>query len=187
MNILKTLLNLLRIKHWIKNVLIFVPAFFDTSKLSTNNLISLVVGFISFSLMASAIYIFNDIQDIEKDKKHTIKRKRPIASGNISIKTAYYIFIILAIISLLTSILFLPNIWPLILLLIYFIINILYSKWLKNIPIIDIVIPVAGFIIRILFGGAIVNVNISNWLYLTTMSASFFMIFEFHKFILYHK
>ena len=160
MNKLKTLLNLLRIKHWIKNTLIFIPAFFSTSKPTADNYISLIVGFISFSLMASAIYIFNDIQDIEKDKKHAIKQKRPIASGAISIKTAHFVFIILAIISFLACILFFQTVWPPILLLIYFTLNILYSKWLKNIPIIDIVIPVIGFIIRILFGGVIVNVYI---------------------------
>lgn len=171
---MKSIIKMMRPKHWIKNLLIFIPLFFSLN-LSCSKIITLVIGFLSFSMLASSIYIINDIFDVESDRLHPEKKKRPIASGEISIKKALIISIILivlsfAINSLISTKIILTNI----LLGLYLILNILYSKSLKNIPVIDIFILASGFIIRIFYGGFLVDVPISEWLLLTTLNAALF-------------
>ena len=96
---MKEYVKLIRPQHWVKNALVFVPAFFAGELFRKENITVLVVGFIAFSFIASVVYIFNDICDVEKDRLHEIKRKRPIASGAVSIKKAWIILIILLIIA----------------------------------------------------------------------------------------
>lgn len=176
---MKSLFNLIRPKHWLKNLLIFTPLFFSASSLNESKFIISIIGFLSFCLLSSSIYIFNDICDINNDKKHAIKKNRPIASGKIAIKTAYFLMFFLLFISTTINLVFFhyqPT--AIIILCVYFLINILYSKWLKTYPIIDIVILATGFMLRILFGGIIVDISISKWLYLTTLSAALFIAFS---------
>ncbi len=177
---MKKYFKLLRVKHYIKNILVLLPIIFSKNLLNTNKLIPAILGMLSFCLCCSAVYIFNDIRDIEKDKKHPTKRERPIASGSVSINRALIIGICLIILSLLfvlaIYIRFNINIYASIgYLFLYFILNIAYSFGLKNKPIIDIVILVSGFVIRVLFGGIVVQVDISSWLYLTIISISFYL------------
>ena len=92
---MKTILKLMRVKHYIKNILIFLPIIFSYNFSNTTFLIKTIISFISFCLIASCVYIFNDIQDKDLDSKHPKKKNRPIASGKISIKFAYLILLII--------------------------------------------------------------------------------------------
>ncbi len=171
-------LKLIRIKHWIKNSLIFIPLICSLS-LTKTNIINTIIGFLSFSLMASFIYIINDIKDIEKDKLHPKKKKRPLASGKIKISTAIIIGIVLLILSIILNLLISPKLLTpsLIILISYLIINLLYSNGLKNVAIIDVVILSTGFILRVYYGASIINVDVSNYLFLTILNASLFLGF----------
>lgn len=106
-----------------------------------------------------------------------MKKQRPIAAGIISIKEALIISLLLTVISVLLNLLFINNINGLSLIILYYLLNIGYSFCLKNIPIVDIVILVSGFVIRVLYSASITSLEISNWLYLAVMSGSFFMGF----------
>ena len=174
---IKAIIKLLRARHWLKNILIIVPCFFSVFKFNYDVIVNLLLGIGCFCLISSAVYIFNDICDVMADKKHLIKRNRPIAVGIISKKEGYIIILILLIISVSIHVIFIRNLYALLFLILYFVLNILYSIKVKHIPILDIIVLVSGFIIRVLYGAFISNVVISKWLYLTIMSVSFFMVF----------
>ena len=136
----------------------------------------LVWLFFSFGFMASTIYIINDIEDIEYDKEHPVKKKRPLASGEISMRRGKFLAIILFVLSI-SMCLFFSNkkLDSLIVLLCYFLLNMLYSRGLKNTPIIDVAILSAGFLLRVIYGSVFMDIVISDWLYLTVISMSFFL------------
>ena len=169
-------LKLFRVKHYIKNVLIFVPLLFSHQFKNVNLILSVFIAFLSFSLLSSAIYIFNDIKDKDLDSKHPKKKFRPIASGEISVKKAYIFHFLLYFLSNMIILLNSNNIlYQLIVLNIYYLINIIYSIKLKNIPIIDITCIMVGFLLRVILGCLVVNVLISSWLYLTIVSFSYYL------------
>lgn len=174
---LKNILKLMRIKHYLKNGLIFLPLIFNSQLFEIKPLLMTFYGFISFCLISSAVYVINDIKDVEKDRMHKIKKNRPIASGAISIKEAILLFIVLTISSLCINVFIIKEFSSILLISLYLILNIMYSLGLKNIPIIDVVILVSGFVIRVIYGASITSIEISKWLYLTVMSGSFFMGF----------
>ena len=181
-NILINYITEMRIKHYLKNFLIFLPCFFSGNLFNIRYFFITFVSIISFCLMSSTIYIINDIQDIDKDKLHEKKRNRPIASGKIKIKNAKIfaisIFSLSIIINLIEIIFLNCNIISLIILISYFFINICYSvfKW-KNIPLLDVVLLSLGFYLRVLMGSVITNITISTWLYLIVLSGAFYMGF----------
>ena len=173
-------LKLIRVKHWLKNMLVFLPLFFSMNLFNKNMITNIVISFIIFSFTASVVYIINDIKDIEKDKKHPIKCKRPLASGEISKNKAIMTSILLLIaIGALMYLLYtkINNIFIFIIPLVYLVINILYSYLLKNIPIIDVSIIVLGFVLRVMYGGVSINVEVSKYLYLMIIFGSFFLGF----------
>lgn len=173
-------LQLIRIRHWFKNVLIFVPVVFNRN-FNYKTIIQVIIGFLCFCFIASFIYIFNDIQDVNKDRLHITKRQRPIASGAISISTAWMIAALLfsAAVCALCYLYYIccGNKLIFILPASYLIINILYSKGLKNIAVLDVLILAAGFYIRTLFGSAITNVVMSNWLYFVILFGALYLGF----------
>lgn len=176
----KQYLKLIRVKHWLKNILIFLPLFFSNNLLNSSMLIKSVVAFLIFSFSASVVYIINDINDIEKDRLHKIKKERPLASGKISKKEAIRVIIFLIIMSLISMIVlykYTSNIGVFLVPIFYIIINILYSKKLKNIPIIDVTILMIGFILRVMYGGIVTNIEISKYLYLMIMFGSYYLGF----------
>lgn len=177
---IKNYLKLIRVTHYIKNGLIFLPLFFSGLYKDVNNIFICLLGFILFSLTTSIVYVFNDICDIEKDKLHEVKKHRPLASGVVSKKEAYLIIAVLCFIIIGISIYtFTININPLVFALIitYVIINLLYSKWLKNIPLVDVMVLVSGFLIRVFIGALLIDTEVSHFLYLTIMAAAFYMGF----------
>ncbi len=168
-------IKLIRPKHAIKNFLIFLPLLFSGNFFNLYNIKTTFIGFIVFTLIASSIYIINDINDKDKDAKHPKKCKRPIASGKIPVKNAIIYCILLFIIA--GALIFISNmpIYSVILVLVYFGLNLGYSFGLKNIPLLDIAILVSGFVIRVLFGGSLLNITLSNWLILTILTISFYL------------
>lgn len=171
---IKYYLKEMRLHHYIKNLLVFVPLICSKQFFQTDKLINSIYAFLSFCFISSAIYFINDIRDIENDKKHPTKCKRPIASGQIGIKSAIMFAVLLIVISIIFSALCF-NLYAFILMLLYFILNIGYSFGLKKIPLLDISILVSGFLIRVLYGSFVTDIQISNWLYLVVISAAFYL------------
>lgn len=172
---MKDIIRLLRVEHWIKNSLVFFPIIFYKSLRSEDYLIGLM-GVITFSLIASSVYIINDIRDVEKDRLHEVKKNRPIASGQVSIPLAVSICIGLIVMSNILNIFIAEDkIWSEIWLLLYLILNILYSFGLKDKTIIDVVILASGFVIRVLYGGTVVAIEVSPMLILTVLMFSLYM------------
>lgn len=174
---MRDIISLMRPKHWIKNVLIFIPAFFSKELWEPQIMMNLFVGFFCFSLVSSIVYIFNDIKDMEKDRQHEIKCMRPLASGAVSKKEALRLSMFLGVSTVLLGCLIktgmpvLHRIWC----GIYFMINLAYSMKLKNVPIVDVAILASGFMIRVFYGAAVSDVTASGWLCLTVMSFALYM------------
>jgi decaprenyl-phosphate phosphoribosyltransferase len=166
-------IKLLRPEQYTKNLFIFLPVFFGIKINDINILLNCFYAFLIFSLVASSIYIFNDIFDAEDDKKHPVKKNRPIASGKISIKSAYIILILLLLISLPLTYFLNHEVFYLILL--YIILNIGYTIRLKHIAIIDIFIISSGFIIRLYIGSAISEISLSVWIEVMTFLLALFI------------
>ena len=172
---MKKYLKLLRVQHYLKNVLIVLPFICGKQLLNVDMWLKVIPGVIAFCLISSAIYIFNDIKDKEKDKKHPTKCNRPIASGAVSVKKALIIGAFLIVTSIIFNY-FTYSPWTSYLIIgLYFILNISYSFGLKNVPIIDICILVSGFFLRVLFGSVITGVELSSWMYLTVTMLSFYL------------
>lgn len=171
----KSYLKLMRVKHYIKNLLIFLPLIFSLNFYNMELTIKTLVGFFAFCIICSVVYIINDIQDVEKDRNHPEKCKRPIASGKVSKKEAYILAISLLVIAILIGFVAKINYASFGILAVYLALNIIYTKILKNVPIVDVVILVACFVLRVVYGATLINVTVSNWLYLTIISFSFYL------------
>ncbi len=162
-----------RISQWIKNVAVFAPIVFSGFLFVDDNLVKVVWAFFIFSLISSAVYIFNDIIDAPKDRHHPFKKKRPIASGQLSIQLALGWMIVLGtsallLASQLSSFFF----WSVVA---YLILNIGYTLWWKQIPILDVLSIAAGFILRVYGGAFVINVHMDVWFLLTVISLSLFL------------
>ncbi|MDP4008073.1 MAG: decaprenyl-phosphate phosphoribosyltransferase [Candidatus Peregrinibacteria bacterium] len=172
--IFKTFFKQIRISHWIKNLLVFAPLFFGGHVLRVDELGSTAMLFAAFCMLASSIYIFNDILDRESDALHPKKKHRPIASGAMSIKTGIFIMIIFLVIAMLLASQF--NFKANLLLSLYFILNLGYSMVLKHIPIVDIFLIAAMYLLRIKAGGELIDVYVSEWLILVTLFLALFLV-----------
>ena len=160
-------LRLIRIKQWLKNLFVFLPIFFAGKILDLHLLLNSIVAFFSFSFIASSIYIINDYIDIEKDKMHPEKKNRPLAAGKIRINHAIIVFLFLVLASYFMG--YLIHSWGVILIIsVYFLMNLAYSFKLKQIAIVDVVIISLGFLLRIYMGGFATNLPISVWAILVT-------------------
>lgn len=171
---MKDYVKLLRVKHYIKNVLIFLPMFFGGSIFEAKKLRNAGMGFVCFCMVSSAIYILNDYRDREKDRLHPKKKERPIASGRIKPINAMVALVVCLAIAGTVSV-YLDNWEAAFCLILYFALNVAYSMGLKNKPIVDVVILAAGFVIRIFYGGFVTNIKISKWLYLVVVTGSLYM------------
>jgi decaprenyl-phosphate phosphoribosyltransferase len=171
--IIQNLLNFIRVKHWIKSFFIFFPIFF-AGKINLIYSFDFFYLFFSFCFISSAIYVLNDIIDVDQDKLHPIKKNRPLASGFFSKKLATLLFFFMLLLSIL-FIDFTNNSYYYV--ISYFILNLLYSFYLKKIAIIDVSCISIGYVLRVIAGGVAGNVYISHWLiilvFLLTISISF--------------
>ena len=167
------LIMMIRVAHWAKNLFLYIPIFFAGDIFDPNRDINVTIGVIAFSLIASAIYILNDIKDINYDRCHPVKRYRALASGRVPITTAVVIMGLFAIASLLLA-------WHcgykfFCIICIYLILNVGYSFGLKNISILDILILSTGFVLRIKGGAVLGQVGISQWLIIMVFLLSLFL------------
>lgn len=175
---MKKYFKLLRIKNYIKNTLIVIPMVFGKCLFEFNLIPKMIWGFVSFCALSSAVYVFNDLCDTDRDKIHPVKQNRPIANGSISKNKATIIMVVLIIACVISNYMACGNkISSWLLLGVYLAQNILYSLKLKRIPVVDVVVLALGFLIRVFYGSAILSISVSNWLYLTIIAISFYIGF----------
>lgn len=161
---LKYIIKEMRPRQWTKNAFVFAALVFDRKLLNGQAFGKTALAFLLFSLLASSVYIFNDILDLEYDRNHPLKKDRPIASGKLPVRAALIIgFILLAI--ALAGAYFLSKGF-LAICAVYFLLNLAYSKWLKHIPLIDVMVIAACFVLRVAAGVSVIEVQrFSPWLY----------------------
>ena len=171
---LKAVFNEMRVWQWSKNALVFAPLIFGAKLFELNPLVDTVLVFFAMSFAASTAYVFNDLFDIEDDKKHPVKKKRPLASGALSVRQGKALIatsLVLAIgLSLLVSVQVLA------LVILYLVFNLLYSKILKHKAILDILIVAFFYIYRVYLGAVATDLHVSGWILLTTFLLALFMI-----------
>ncbi len=165
--------SLIRAKHWLKNGFVFLPIFLSNTYSDLDAIGLSVVTFISFSLAASAIYVINDIVDIQKDRNHPLKMNRALASGKISIPQAICIEF-----TVIGSALYFLNFLPVEsfgVIIIYFVLNLIYSIALKHVVFIDVLIIATGFVLRVAAGAFAINWDVPLWLILVTFFLCLFL------------
>lgn len=170
---MKNYIKLIRPHHYIKNMLVFSALTCSGKLFEPDKLYAGFLGFLSFCMVSSAVYIVNDIRDVENDKRHPSKCMRPIASGKVSTKNAWLLAGTLLILSFACN----RSVFrgsSTMLLALYFILNLAYSFGLKNIALLDVSILVSGFLLRVLYGAIVTEIKISNWMYLTITSLAFY-------------
>ncbi|WP_262302170.1 decaprenyl-phosphate phosphoribosyltransferase [Segatella hominis] len=173
---LSALMRLIRPKQWIKNGFIFMPLFFGGELFNTGALLAGVIAFFAYSFAASSIYCFNDIYDVEADRRHPVKCHRPIASGAVSVKQAYGLMILMLALSIGCSSL-LDGWETMDIILFYWCLNLGYCAKFKQYAIIDVCIVAFGFVLRLLAGGVATGVVLSKWIVLMTFLITLFMSF----------
>jgi 4-hydroxybenzoate polyprenyltransferase len=173
---IRGLIKTMRIRQWTKNAFIFAAIVFDGKLFQLSDLLHTLAGFGLFCLISSTVYIFNDLLDLEADRQHPTKKNRPIASGKLPVSVAISTGIILLILTLLLGYLLA---WQFALVLLaYFVMMLVYSKWLKHIPIIDVFIIATGFVLRVHAGTTLIQVQrFSPWLYVCMTLLSLYLGF----------
>ena len=170
---MKNIIYLIRPHHYIKNILILLPLFFSGQFINISQVLNGLIAFFAFSISASAIYIFNDYIDIKNDRKHPKKKYRPLASGSINKSISLYLMIFFLIIGIFTM--YFVSINSLIVLIIYIILNLLYSLKLKQISLLDIYIISFGFVSRLYVGSFAYNVKLEFWIIIMTFLLALFL------------
>lgn len=163
----------MRPQQWIKNFFIFAPLVFSRNMFNLPLVLRAVAAFAAFCLLSSAQYFINDLKDIEEDRRHPLKSKRPLASGQLKKTPALIAAAILAAaaVSMAAGI----NRSFLLISLTYLFLQLAYSFWLKNVVILDIFVVAAGFLIRVVAGGFAIRVSISSWLLICTILLALFL------------
>jgi 4-hydroxybenzoate polyprenyltransferase len=173
---ISALIKTMRPRQWTKNVFIFAALVFDKQLFVVESFTRTLAGVILFCLISSCVYILNDIVDVKEDRKHPEKKKRPIPSGKLPIRVAWIVLIVLVVVTFILAGLLSPAFEAVI--ISYFIINIAYSKWLKHIPILDVLIIASGFVLRVHAGVTLIEVErFSPWLYVLMTLLSLFLGF----------
>ncbi|MBA7944156.1 decaprenyl-phosphate phosphoribosyltransferase [Citrobacter sp. RHBSTW-00271] len=167
------LVKLIRPKQWIKNSFVLIPLVFSGEFLNVQSINEALQAFFLFCIASSAVYILNDLNDIEKDKLHPTKsKKRPLASGEISRVEA--IILLMAIYGcLIVSVFIIPNVFYVV--LSYLILNVFYSYYLKHQPVVDIFCISIGFVLRVYAGAVALNVPVSSWMFVTTLCLALYL------------
>ena len=169
-------MRLIRPKQWIKNGFIFVPLFFGGALFDATALLKGIIAFVAYSFAASSIYCFNDIYDVEADRRHPVKCHRPIASGAVGIKQAYAMMMLMFVLAMAVSTLL--GSWEATgIILFYWLLNLGYCAKLKQYAIIDVCIVAFGFVLRLLEGGVATSIVLSKWIVLMTFLITLFMSF----------
>lgn len=174
---LRGLVRTMRLKQWTKNGFVFIPILFDR-QLSLSNpgpFLRVLAAFALFCLMSSAVYVLNDIVDVEKDKQHPKKKLRPIPSGQLPIPVAVVAAVALPILSIGGALLY--SVPLALVLIVYYAKDLAYSFYLKNVVIVDVLVLASGFILRVLAGAVVITVTaFSPWLYVCVGMLALFLV-----------
>ncbi|MDN5554476.1 decaprenyl-phosphate phosphoribosyltransferase [Prevotella sp.] len=175
---IKAYLKLIRPKQWIKNFFVMVPLFFGGELFNLKSLIAGAITFLAYSFAASSIYCYNDIHDVDDDRRHPAKCHRPVASGSVSILRAYILMVLMILLSM-GCIVFLPenNLETGGVILFYWLLNLAYCVRLKRYAIVDVCIVAFGFVLRLFAGGFASDIVLSKWIVLMTFLITLFMSF----------
>lgn len=168
-----SLLALMRPHHWVKNLLVFAPVFFAGGLFNPALLTASILAFAAFSLVASSVYVLNDLADVEQDRAHPKKRHRPIASGRVTRTEAWILSVflllcasyIVSLVPALTSVL-----------LVYLVTNILYTLYLKHVAVLDIILVASFYLMRVVAGGEATALPLSPWIILCAFFVALFVI-----------
>ncbi len=170
------LLRTMRPRQWLKNVIVFAALVFDGKLFAPDLFARTAMIFVAFCLLSSSVYIINDLVDMEKDRQHPRKRMRPLASGQVLPQVAIVAAGVLAVVAIGGA--FWLDVWAGVVLLVYLAQNVAYSFWLKNIVILDVMVLALGFLLRVLAGVVVVQVdNFSPWLYICVTLLALFLGF----------
>ncbi len=180
MTYMNNILKLIRPHQWLKNVFVLIPMFFGGSLLDPEDIRASLLTFLAYSFVASSVYCFNDINDVEADRRHPVKCKRPLASGAVSMGTAWMLMALMFVLAALMTAL-LGDRGHILkvggVLLFYYILNICYCAKLKQYAIVDVCIVAFGFVLRVLAGGFATDITLSKWLVLMTFLLTLFLSF----------
>lgn len=180
MSYMNNILKLIRPHQWLKNVFVLIPMFFGGSLLDPEDIRASLLTFLAYSFVASSVYCFNDINDVEADRRHPVKCKRPLASGAVSMGTAWMLMALMFVLAALMTAL-LGDRGHILkvggVLLFYYILNICYCAKLKQYAIVDVCIVALGFVLRVLAGGFATDITLSKWLVLMTFLLTLFLSF----------
>ena len=163
----------MRPQQWIKNLFVFAALIFARQFSQPHQLLLTIEAFIIFCLLSGAVYLFNDLADAENDRQHLNKKNRPIASGRLPVPAAFTAALLVSLTALAAAFIIRPSFGGVALL--YLVSMIAYSLFLKHVVIVDVLLIAFGFILRVLAGGIIIQVPISEWLYLCTFLLSLFL------------
>lgn len=167
------LLRLMRPKQWVKNAFVLAPLLFSGLFTNSEAIQSAIAAFVIFCLASSATYVLNDYSDIENDKKHPVKSKtRPLASGEVSKRTARILMVALYAI-VVASTFFYPKV--VVVVVSYLLLNVAYTFYLKHQPVLDIFTIATGFVLRVLAGAVSLSVPLSSWMFITTLSLALYL------------
>lgn len=169
----------MRPRQWVKNVLVFaapLTAGFHTpdNENYLEVLVRALLAFVAFSLISATIYLLNDAKDVEEDRLHPKKRFRPIAAGELSVGAAYVLAVVTGVLSLTIGFLTAPMLG--VVLIIYLVLQLLYTQFLKHQPIIDLAMVASGFLLRMIAGGVATGIALSSWFLLVAAFGSLFMV-----------
>lgn len=175
-NLTRSIIKTIRPKQWAKNAAIFAALVFDRQLTNLESTLRTAAGFLVFCLISSAVYIINDLLDVESDRQHPEKKFRPIASGSLPVSTAIIILVLLLAISFPAAYLLSPDFA--LLGGLYFLMNVAYSLWLKHIALVDVMTIAAGFVMRVGAGVLLIQVErFSPWLYVVTTLLALYLGF----------
>lgn len=175
---MKSIIKLTRPYQWVKNLFVFMPLFFGGSLLSPQEGYQAVVAFFAFSFIASSIYCFNDIIDVEADRRHSEKCHRPIASGAISVAQGYGVMAVCVALAFGSCMLLRYNMLEtMAVIATYFVMELAYCMLLKRYAVVDVCILAMGFVLRIVTGGFATDIVPSHWLVMMTFLLTLLMAF----------
>lgn len=164
---LKALLKTMRPKQWAKNVFLLAAVVFDRKLTNVDAILHTIIGVFAFSLVAGVVYIINDIADLEADRQHPTKRNRPIAAGKLPLPAAWAAAVILLLIAFPIAYWLSPSFA--LITFFYLVLNLIYSKWIKHIVLLDIIVLASFYVIRVAAGVALIDVmRFSPWIYIFT-------------------
>lgn len=171
---LRAILKTMRIRQWTKNVIVFFALVFDKQLFHPEPAIRTAAGFFLFCLISSAVYIFNDLVDLEADRQHPEKKHRPLPSGQLPVRFAWVAGILLVLVTLPLGYLLAPAFAAV--LTMYFLLILAYSFWFKHAPILDVLVIAAGFVLRVHSGVTLIEVErFSPWLYVVTTLGALYL------------